>query len=147
MPNSSQFSAVFKPKRASSSSAAFPLCAAAQSPADDSKILPPDQLKVLADKGNAKAQAQLGAIYIQGEEVAKDFVQARDLFQKAAENGYAPAMHNLGEMYYQGMGMPKDLAKAAEWYAKAADKGLGQSQFDLAEMYARGAGVPKDEKK
>ena len=45
-------------------------------------------LKARAEKGDAQAQYNLGALYLFGVEVAQDFAEAAKWFRKAGEQGY-----------------------------------------------------------
>ena len=98
----------------------------------------------LAERGDARAQHNLGVMYDKGEGVAKDAAEAVRWFRKAANQGDAQAQHNLGVMYANGEGVAKDAAEAVRWYRKAADQGLANAQYNLGVSYANGEGVPKD---
>src|SRR6516165_6331752 len=82
-----------------------------------------DPQKALVKAGDASAMNSLGALYYNGQGVARDFAKAREWYQKAADKGDAIAMTSLGWLYQNGQGVAQDLAKAREWYEKAADKG------------------------
>jgi TPR repeat protein len=105
----------------------------------------------LAEQGNARAQANLGSIYIHAYdygcsgEVAQDYAQALAWYRRAADQGLADAQFNLGLMYADGPGVPQDYAQATAWYRKAADQGNGGAQFNLGVMYDKGLGVPQDD--
>jgi TPR repeat protein len=100
--------------------------------------------KVLAEKGDAKAQSNLGSYYEQGKGIPKDDVQAVFWFRKAAENGDALAQNNLGSFYGVGRVLPKDESKAVIWWRKAAEQGYALAQNNLGLCYYDGIGVPKD---
>lgn len=97
-----------------------------------------------ADQGNAKAQANLGVMYANGQGVRQDYAQAVQWYRKAADQGYAVAQYNLGVMYENGQGAPRDYAQAEQWYRKAAAQGDAVAQFNLGVMYVNGQGVPRD---
>src|SRR5690554_5839693 len=82
-----------------------------------------ESFTVLAKKGDANAQFNLGVMYANGEGVPKDASQAVTWYRKAAEQGHADAQFNLGFMYANGEGVPKDAQQAATWYCKDNDKG------------------------
>jgi hypothetical protein len=82
-----------------------------------------DELRKAAEQGYAYAQNDLGAMYYNGQGVARDYSQALTLFRKAAEQGYAYAQNNLGAMYYNGRGVAKDYSQAITWFRKAAEQG------------------------
>jgi TPR repeat protein len=100
--------------------------------------------KLLADKGHAAAQNNLGVIYSRGRGVTQDFSIAVEWYRKSAEQGYAKAQNNLGAMYLQGRGVVQDHTKAVKWYRKAAALGHAKAQNDLGTMYWRGKGVAQD---
>jgi type IV pilus biogenesis protein CpaD/CtpE len=79
-----------------------------------------EEIKIKAEKGDAKAQHNLGNCYRTGEGVAKDAVEAVKWYRKAAEQGFARAQYSLGPCYYTGEGVAKDIAEAVEWVRKAA---------------------------
>ena len=57
------------------------------------------QFLALAEKGDAKAQFNLGLMYVKGEEVAQDQGEAERWFRMAAEQGYPTAYVFLGLIY------------------------------------------------
>lgn len=99
----------------------------------------------LADQGNAEAQTLLGAMYWQGEGVARDHTEAARLYLLAAEQGYARAQNNIGFMYGFGEGIPPhDDVQAYKWIslaiARYTDKNKErreQAIKDLAALAAR----------
>jgi len=90
-----------------------------------------------AEQGFARAQFELGGLYILGEGVEKDEAQGVEWLMKAAEQGLAdaqfeigltkaanqrhvPAQKQLGTMYFQGVGVAKGLVQAHLWFSVAA---------------------------
>ena len=100
--------------------------------------------RLLADQGEALAQAQLGYMYDMGEGVPENDAEAVKWFRLAAEQGYVPAQHSLGAMYHSGQGVPKNYAEAVKWYRLAAEQGDAGAQTSLGSMYALGRAVPED---
>ena len=98
-----------------------------------------------AEQGNAWAQIQLGAHYMNGEGVPKDLVKAVEWYRKAAEQGDASAQYSFGLRHYHGDGVVKDEAEAVMWWRKSAEQGNADAQFSLGNCYANGLGVSKDE--
>jgi TPR repeat protein len=99
-----------------------------------------------AEKGFAKAQFILGAVYFEGlGGVPKNYVQAVKWIRKAAEQGFADAQFELGEAYAKGGGVSKDYVEAVKWYRQAAEQGHAKGQLHLAWAYTKGEGIPKDE--
>ncbi len=88
-----------------------------------SKALTLQRLQRTADSGHAPAQYNLAGKYLRGEDVDRDFEQARKLLSKAAEQGYSPAQTLLGLMRLTGAGLPRDLAESSFWWSLAADRG------------------------
>lgn len=74
----------------------------------------------------------------------EDYVQGKELLEKAAANGYADAQYALGLTYACGYGVEQDYTKAAEWYQKAADNGNADAQLQLGIMYDYGLGVEQN---
>lgn len=97
-----------------------------------------------ANAGDAQAQNLLARMYVVGKNVPKDYVQARQWFEKAAAQGNAVAQGELGWLYENGRGAPKDYVQAAKWYKKAAAQGNAAAQFQLGILYWAGRGVPQD---
>jgi len=62
-----------------------------------------------ADKGDARAMAQLGWLYANGPDVAPDYAKAREWYEKAADKGDAYAMAQLGWFYSKGQGVVQDF--------------------------------------
>ena len=102
-----------------------------------------DETKTKAERGDAKAQFDLGLMYAKGIGVPKDSVVAVRWFREAADQNYARGQVGLGMAYANGDGVPKDSMEAVEWYRKAANQGDVHGQYGLGLMYAKGDGVPK----
>ena len=98
----------------------------------------------LAERGDAKAQVNLGLMYDNGEGVPQDDAEAVRWYRLAAEQGNADAQVNLGVMYDVGQGVPQDYAEAVRWYRLAAEQGDADAQVNLGAMYGNGEGVPQD---
>jgi hypothetical protein len=102
------------------------------------------ELKVNAEKGDAKAQYTLGLCYHEGQGVTKDYSEAVKWFRKAAEQGFADAQFTLGSEYRKGEGVSKNIAEAVKWFRKAAEQNSAEAQFNLGGCYVMGEGVKKD---
>jgi hypothetical protein len=122
--------------------------ASSQPPADLAKSLTAasvdsanvDQLRELAEHGNASAENALGLLYAQGDDkqaVHPDEAEAARWFTKAAEDGSVPAQYKLGLLYWGGHGVPKDTNKAYFWTVLARAGGQEGSK-DLAKVLANG---------
>jgi len=84
-----------------------------------------EEIKALAEKGDAEAQYQMASIYGRGEGVEKDFKEAAKWHRKAADQGFAMAQRNLGAIYYRGDGVLKDYVTSEAWYNIARHNGDG----------------------
>lgn len=118
------------------------------------KGVPPDTsaglvfLKASAEKGNVRAQHDLGLIYGRGESgVARDSKEAIHWYSLAASQGEPESMYNIGVLYSQGMGVNLDHAEACLWFERAAVLGLAPAQFATGECYESGLGGLKDAEK
>lgn len=128
-------------------------------PQDDAEAV--KQLCKAAGQGDAKAQNNLGALYVRGRGVPQDDTEAVKWFHKAAEQGDAHGQFNLGLMYHKGTGVPQDDTEAAKWWRKAAEQdhllpnqnisltpfnlSVLEARFNLGLMYREGRGVLQDD--
>ena len=94
-----------------------------------------DNYLIAAQLGNPVAQGMLGQMYIRGEGVNRDSIQAAEWYEKAAEQGLASAQYCLATMYSNGEGVTNDKTKAIEWYKEAAEQGHAEAQFELGKLY------------
>jgi TPR repeat protein len=101
-------------------------------------------LKQVAYAGDAKAQVQLGLIYLTGDGVPKDDVEAMKWLRMAADQDNPMGERFLAEMYFKGRGAPADNMEAAKWLRMAADQGDAQSEHNLGVLYTQGLGVPRN---
>ena len=85
----------------------------------------------LADKGSPTAQTNLGAMYVNGEGVARDYAEAVKWFRLAADQGLASAQRNLGVIYASGVqGVPRDYVLAYKWLSLSAAQGNKEAVKD-----------------
>src|SRR5260370_35484378 len=88
----------------------------------DRKVLA--EIRAGADKGDAKAQYELGRAFFSGTlGVAKDEAEAVKWFRKAAEQNFADAQYNLGVCYDRGEGVAKNEVEAYKGGLLAAGQG------------------------
>lgn len=110
--------------------------------------------KKAAEQGYARAQCNLGEMYLEGRwlganaqwlaihgqlpksnrSVITDRKQAEYWFRKAAEQKYALAQVQLGNMYEFGKGVKKDYRQAVYWYKKATEQGNADAKKKLKEL-------------
>jgi TPR repeat protein len=105
-----------------------------------------EKTKEIAEKGDAKAQFDLGNMHRKGEGILKDYKQAVYWFKKSAQQGDVKAQYNLATMYDNGEGVVKDQKQAIYWYTKSAQQGLAEAQFNLGNMHRKGEGVDQNYK-
>jgi TPR repeat protein len=73
----------------------------------DLSELPLDELRVLAEQGDAEAQNSLG------DRIFGDRAQQARWYRLAAEQGHAEAQMNLGGMFWLGLGVPQSDDEAS----------------------------------
>ena len=88
----------------------------------------------LAEKGDAKAEGNLGVLYSHGEGVRQDYAEALKWYRRAAEQGDPHAQFNIGVLYDHGTGVDQSYAEALKWYELAAAKGDVLAHLNLGVM-------------
>jgi TPR repeat protein len=111
----------------------------------------------IAERGDARAQFDLGVLYNNGRGVAQDYVIAHKWFSLAAAQGDERAAEyrdvvagsivpkqeptvEQGEAAYES----GDYATALQIWRPLGEKGDARAQYSLGIMYNNGRGVPKD---
>lgn len=97
-----------------------------------------------SDKGDARAETNLGVMALRGEGRTVNYSTAAAHFRKAADAGSAAAHYNLGLMHDSGIGFAHNPQAAVREYRMAAEQGLAEAQYRLAVMVERGYGTPAD---
>jgi hypothetical protein len=99
-----------------------------------------------AQEGDPASQRDVGSMYLEGKEVAKDPKGAVEWLTKSAEQGDSWAEYGLGNMYRAGNGVKQDYGKAMAWFKKSAAPAQGNQagQLAVADMMIKGEGVSKD---
>jgi len=95
----------------------------------------------VADQGNARAQCNLGFMYMNGQGVEQDYKEAFKCFEKVARQDNLRGQALLGTMYKEGWGVQQNTQEALQWIQKAADQGNALGQYCLALLYRDGEGV------
>src|SRR5580704_2405145 len=62
-------------------------------------------------------------LYALGQGTPRDYLKAKEKYEKEAAGGDPEAMRKLGGLYYHGEGVPQNYQKAKEWSEKAAAAG------------------------
>ncbi len=94
-----------------------------------------DAMKKAAEKGDAKAQHELGKRYADGNGVEKNDVTAFGWLEKSATAGNVEAMYLVGKSFGSGLGVPKDEEKSKQWIKKSAEGGHADGQFLHAKTF------------
>jgi len=102
------------------------------------------RLSPLAEKGDARAQFDVGFMHAYGWGVPRNPAEGITWYRKAANQGLQVAQHFLGLAYVNGEGVRPDDAEAARWFTRAAVQGFSQAQYMLGLMTLDGRGVQKD---
>jgi hypothetical protein len=77
--------------------------------------------RLVADKGNAKAQSLMGHMYFFGQGVKQDYPQAITWLNLAAAQGEPKAHFKLGSMHENALGFTQNKLMAAVFYTMAAE--------------------------
>jgi uncharacterized protein len=97
------------------------------------------ELKLLAEQGNAKAQALLGLMYNLGRGVPLDVDQARKWFKAAADQGNAEGQCRLGSLY-----LKTDTAQGLRLLTLSAEQGFADAYLMLGLAYMNLKDAPLD---
>ena len=85
-----------------------------------------------ADKGNAEAQFNLGAMHIAGLGVRKQYDKALHYFTLSAHQGHTLALYNLGQMHLNGLGAQRSCPVAVQFLKAVAERGPWGAQLERA---------------
>jgi len=96
--------------------------------------------KRAAERGNARAQFDLGLMYANGDGVEKNEALALMWFNRASQNNFAKALN------VTKVATVNRTSQKFKFAQEAAKRGDARAQFDLAMMYQRGEVVTKNEK-
>lgn len=92
-------------------------------------------LKPLAQKGHAKAQNEIGLMYLDARGVDRDYQAAIRWFRLSADTDLADAQFNLGLMYAEGLGTLRNSVEAKKWFLRAAEQGHAVAELNLSVRY------------
>ncbi|HEX9955217.1 MAG TPA: SPOR domain-containing protein [Allosphingosinicella sp.] len=96
--------------------------------------------RLLADKGDADAQFNLGQAYKLGRGVPADLGTAQSWYEKAAAKGHKQAQATLGLILFQN----GERTRALPWIRKAAEDGDPRAQYVLGTALFNGDIAGKD---
>lgn len=106
---------------------------------------PVKALMPMAQKGDRKAQYDLGYVYETGDGTSKNIPKAVKWYRKSAIQGYPAARYRLGVLFGSGDSIRQDFYVSAKWLRMAATfDDHTMAQFRLAELYYTGRGVEHD---
>jgi len=112
-----------------------------ESPADPSvSTATPEELRRMAENGDAAAENALGLRYALGDEkngIRQDEAEAFRWFSQAAEHGSLEAQTKLGSLYWSGRGTPQDLKKAYFWSVLARARGDEAARYRASALASR----------
>jgi hypothetical protein len=109
-----------------------------------------NELRPLAERGYARAQAKVGGMYNLGHGVPQNLEEAERWYRLAAEQGNADAQCWMGqyfdqEIFLQYSGVEwlgerehRDNMIAEPWYRRAAEQGHAWAQFRIGQMHYAG---------
>ena len=100
-----------------------------------------------AAKGNARAQFELGLLYLFGDflsHVTADPTLGMEWLRKSAAQHDPQAQNLIGWLYFRGKVLANDKTEAVKWFRKAAEQGDAYAQSNLGFCFHKGEGVAKD---
>jgi TPR repeat protein len=102
------------------------------------------KLTSAAESGSLSAEIELGARYMTGDGVPRDFSAAAHWYEKAAQRGEPNAQNQVGYLYQAGIGVPRDATRAMHWYQLSASNGDASALVNMGVLYIKGIGIKKD---
>ena len=115
----------------------------AGTPRNDSRAV--ELFEKAAAAGNARAQLNLGILYLRGQGVTADLIQARAWLEKAAAGGDPQALYALGRALSETAGQAvADPLRAADLYRRAAEKGHALASLRYGLALSEGNGIKRD---
>ena len=97
-------------------------CAPTEFTSEEIENLDINELRALAEQGNAAGQVELGGRYRDGVGVEVDDAEALKWMRLAADQGEVAGQIELGLMYSRGRGTQRDFVKAHMWTSLAASQ-------------------------
>lgn len=105
------------------------------------------ELTAAAEKGNPKAQAQLGEMLLRGDpdyDVPQDRNRALALLEDAARKGESSAAFRIAMLLDDGDGVPQDRQRALAYFRSAAAGGATEAFHNIGAAYSSARGVKRD---
>eukprot|EP01104_Vermistella_antarctica_P003852 TRINITY_DN1419_c0_g4_i1.p1 TRINITY_DN1419_c0_g4~~TRINITY_DN1419_c0_g4_i1.p1 ORF type:complete len:335 (+),score=58.34 TRINITY_DN1419_c0_g4_i1:2-1006(+) len=101
----------------------------------------------VAKRGDPEGMYWLGKMYLNGECVAKDNIEAFKWFKKSAKEGEPSALFKLGDGHRIGDVLPQNSKEAYRYYRMAADLGHTSSIFNVGKCFSTGMGVARSDER
>jgi uncharacterized protein len=92
------------------------------------------KLRLLAAKGNPRAQVLLGNLHMTGDGVLHNYSMAVTWYKKAAQTGDAEGRYKMSIMYRDRLGLPLYPEKVLEWLTLAAESGHPEARLNLRDL-------------
>ena len=104
-----------------------------------------EEVKARAEKGDVKAQVELGRLYWRGLGLNQDFKKAASWYRKGAKMGNIDGQYYLASAYEIGKGVEQNTELALMWHSRAAEQGDSRSVVAIGRALSIGApGVERD---
>ncbi len=103
-----------------------------------------EEMRRLAELGDAGAQYELAVAYEVGTGVRRDAREARSWYLRAAAGGNREAQYKAGLLYEGGFTVPKDLGEALNWYRRADNQGHEMAGRRVPELERALAAIAAD---
>lgn len=94
-------------------------------------------IRSLAEAGEAEAQLRLGNMNYNGQGIQRDYKEAFIWFEKAALQDNAEAQYKLAGMYLKGEAVSRDYVLSYMWFNLANAKGYGPAASGLDSLEAK----------
>jgi TPR repeat protein len=107
-------------------------------------MTPLQLLTASANRGDPRAQHDLGLMYVKGDGIDRDPKLGAQWLEQSATAGMPKAQYHLGLLYQKGLGVSADMKAAYKWYHKAALQGHVRAQYNLGTLFAEGQGTKRD---
>lgn len=99
----------------------------------------------LGAEGDPISQVEVGASFLLGRELSKDYSSAVFWFSLAALQEESGGLYYLGFMREKGFGLEQSYKEAAALYRRASALDYGKAMYRLGRLYRRGEGVVQDD--
>lgn len=96
---------------------------------------PYDNAKPGLEKYAAKSAGYIGLMWLRGEGMKQNFVNAKKWFERGLQYGDAQSQWGLGLMALKGYGQSKNVQRAMEFFKAAADQEFHAAQVALGAMH------------